>query len=203
MTLAAGNIVQSHLAHTLEAVAFIVGTLGVAAVFDIRERRRSAGGTRTVKAPRPLLAWAVRTSAIGAIGAASIHFKVMPEHFGEAFLYGFFFLVVASTQLAWSLLMLVRPHRVLFACGVAGNAAVVLLWLVTRTIAIPLGPDAGSTEGFGALDVVASTCEVICVVAGVLAFVSRRRSAAADVSDGGGAIGAPASDKTSVFAEVS
>lgn len=197
MNIAAGNIVQTHLAHTLEALAFIVGTLGVAAAFDIRERRRATCATRPAKTPGPLLTWAVRTSAVGAIGASAIHFRVMPEHFGEAFIYGLFFLVVASTQLAWALLMIVRPHRVLFAAGVAGNAAVVLLWLVTRTIAIPLGPDAGSTEGVGALDVVASTSELICVVAGVLAFRSRR-TAAADLSDGDGAIGAPASDNSYV-----
>jgi len=57
---------------------------------------------------------------------------------------------------------------------VMGNAAVVGLWLFTRVAGVPLGPDAGSTESFGALDVLASTFESVVVAACAHALRPRR-----------------------------
>jgi hypothetical protein len=71
------------------------------------------------------------------------------------------------------LLLLARPSRVLLAAGALGNAAIVVLWLVTRTIGIPLGPAAGSVESVGGLDILASGFEIVGLVAAALVLFGR------------------------------
>ena len=61
-----------------------------------------------------------------------------------------------------------------------GNAAIVLLWIVTRTAGTLIGPDAHTPEPVGVPDAVASGLELAIVLAFVLpvtAVLSRRRSA--------------------------
>jgi hypothetical protein len=49
--------------------------------------------------------------------------------------------------------------------GVAGNLAVAILWLVTRTTRVPLqGPHAGEVERVGVLDLACTVAEVGIVV---------------------------------------
>jgi len=80
----------------------------------------------------------------------------MPEHFEEWWGYGAFFLVAASAQVVYVPLLL----------GIAGNSAIVLLYLLTRVVGIPLfGPEAGEVEGVGIIDVCATSSEVAIVVA--------------------------------------
>ena len=51
--------------------------------------------------------------------------------------------------------------------GILGNAAIVVLWVITRTIGIPLGPMAGEIESIGVLDTTSKIAElatIICLV---------------------------------------
>ncbi|HVA60128.1 MAG TPA: hypothetical protein VNG13_06280 [Mycobacteriales bacterium] len=106
--------------------------------------------------------------AVASAAAAGVHYVVMPAHFREATLYGVFFALAATVQLGYAGLLITRASRPLIVVGVAGNLTIVLLWLLTRTVAIPLGPAAGSTEGFGGLDILASTFEAVAAAAGML-----------------------------------
>jgi hypothetical protein len=93
--------------------------------------------------------------------AALIHLWVMPEHFEEWWGYGAFFLTAAAAQLAYVPLLLRWPSRTVLLAGIAGNMAIVVLYLLTRTVGIPLlGPEAGKVEGAGFVDVGATTSEV-------------------------------------------
>ena len=112
--------------------------------------------------------------ALAGTAAAGVHYTVMPAHFNESALYGSFFLVAATAQLVYSVLLLCRPSRPLIAAGLAGNAAILLLWLLTRTIAIPLGPAAGETEAFGGLDILAAAFEIV-FVAGACGLLHKPR----------------------------
>jgi hypothetical protein len=112
--------------------------------------------------------------AVAEAAAAGVHYYVMPEHFDESALYGSFFLVAATVQLGFARWLLVRPSRRLIAVSTLGNAAIVVLWLITRSIAIPLGPDAGTTEPFGGLDTFASTAEIVAAAAGLTLLYSER-----------------------------
>lgn len=99
--------------------------------------------------------------------AAVIHLLVMPEHFEEWWGYGAFFLVCAVGQGLYAPILLRWPGRPVFLLGVAGNLAIVILWLVTRTTGIPLfGPHAGEVEVAGVLDVACTLAEV-GIVAGL------------------------------------
>ncbi len=98
--------------------------------------------------------------------AALIHLWVTPEHFEEWWGYGAFFLVAAAVQVLYAPLVLVRPTRMVLLGGIAGNLAIVALYLLTRTVGIPLfGPGAGEVEGFGFVDVCATASEVGIAVA--------------------------------------
>jgi hypothetical protein len=93
---------------------------------------------------------AVPIAVAASVGAALVHVVVMPEHFSDSVLYGLFFLAAATVQIAWSWAAANRPSRLLLGAGAIGSAAVVLLWLATRTVGIPIGPDATSIEPVGA-----------------------------------------------------
>jgi hypothetical protein len=101
--------------------------------------------------------------------AGLIHLWVTPEHFEEWWGYGAFFLVAAAAQILYVPIVLLLPTRMVLLGGIVGNLAIVVLYLLTRMVGIPLfGPEAGEVEGFGFVDVCATTSEVgIAVALGV------------------------------------
>jgi hypothetical protein len=103
--------------------------------------------------------------------AALIHLWVVPEHLEEWWGYGAFFLVCAGAQGLFAFALLRRPDRPLLL-GVAGNLSIVILWFVTRTTGVPLGPHAGDAEVVGALDLACALAEA-AVVVGLGALVMR------------------------------
>lgn len=113
---------------------------------------------------------ALEIAAVASAAAALIHFDVVPEHAEESALYAAFFVVCGLAQLASVWLLLVRRWRWLISLVALGNAAVVLLWLFTRLVEVPIGPAAGEAEAFGALDVAASVLEVVIVIGCALAL---------------------------------
>jgi hypothetical protein len=94
----------------------------------------------------------------------------MPDHFAESLWYGSFFLVAAAGQLAFVALVLLRPTRGIVRTGVIASLLVIALWLVTRTIGVPVGPDQGETEPYGLLDAISSAAEACTALFGVLAL---------------------------------
>jgi hypothetical protein len=185
------DLVAVHFWHGVEAVSFLAVTLGGVAIGEWWQRRKQRVEARRAAGPRPASvvseadarrrATLLRFAALSSAAAAAVHAVVMPEHFDESTLYGCFFLVTAIAQFGYAGLILWRPSRALLAAGLVANVAVVGLWLMTRLVAIPLGPAAGSREHFGGLDVLASSFEAlfvvlaaVLVVRGVSAARSRR-----------------------------
>jgi hypothetical protein len=117
--------------------------------------------------------------AVFSIGAAAIHFAVMPEHLAEWWAFGVFFAVLAWFQALWAVGYLVRPSTTLTWLAIGINLATVVVWAFTRTIGLPFGPEPGMPEAVGASDVVATILEV-ALAAGLL-LGSRHRAAADDV----------------------
>jgi hypothetical protein len=98
--------------------------------------------------------------------AGLIHLWVVPEHFEEWWGYGAFFLVAAVAQVVYVPLLLRWPNQTVLLLGIVGNSAIVLLYLLTRVVGIPLfGPEAGEVEGVGIIDVCATSSEAAIVVA--------------------------------------
>lgn len=97
-------------------------------------------------------------------GAAGIHFAVSPDHFAEWVPYGVAFALLAWFQVVWSAAYLVGPSRRLGMAAVAVNAAVIGVWVWSRTIGLPIGPEPGSTEPVGFADALSSGLEVLLVL---------------------------------------
>jgi hypothetical protein len=111
------------------------------------------------------------------VTAALIHFSVAPAHFGEYWGFGAFFAVVAVLQLGWA--ELVRRGTAserLLALGAAGNLAVAVVWLLSRSVGLPIGPDAGQAEGVGIHDALATLDEIgIALLVAVLLLARQPR----------------------------
>jgi hypothetical protein len=117
--------------------------------------------TRATDRPRGVLPAVAALSLI----AGLIHLWVVPEHFEEWWGYGTFFLVAAAAQVVYVPLLLRWPNRTVLLLGIAGNSAIVLLYLLTRVVGIPLfGPEVGEVEGVGVIDVCATVSEAAIVV---------------------------------------
>ena len=131
--------------------------------------RALADGTEVRTSPstaRPLLLGAL--AALSA-GAAAIHFAVIFEHFDEYSLYGVFFLVLAWAQLVWPVVLVAlslaaRRLAAWLWLGIAGNAIVLVIYLSSRSIGLPIGPDTKSVEAWGGLDLVCSIEEILLIV---------------------------------------
>jgi hypothetical protein len=98
------------------------------------------------------------------IGAAAIHFAVVFEHFAEYTLYGVFFLVISWAQVIWPAVLLWRPSRPWLWLGIAGNAVVIAVYVASRIVGLPFGPDLHHPESVGALDVVSCVLELGLIV---------------------------------------
>jgi hypothetical protein len=98
------------------------------------------------------------------VGAAAIHFAVVFEHFAEYALYGVFFLVISWAQVIWPAVLLWRPSRLWLWLGIAGNAIVIAVYVASRTVGLPFGPDLHNAESVGALDVVSCVLEFGLIV---------------------------------------
>jgi hypothetical protein len=102
------------------------------------------------------------------VAAAAIHFAVVFEHFAEYWLFGVFFVVASWAQLAWAGLVVWRPRRWVLWAGAGGNLLILVAYVLSRTTGLPLGPEPGSPEPVGGLDLACALFEVLLVAGAVL-----------------------------------
>jgi hypothetical protein len=164
-------------AHPLWHLAIVAGAaVAVFAGIKVSEyratrRESSATGSRSLshlmsrRTPWPAPNDLYLAAALCSAGAAAIHAAVCPRHFREAFLFGVFFLVASAAQAAWSVLLWYRASRRLLLVGAIGNAATIVVWAVSRTTGLPVGPDKWHPEAISPADVVATVLEVVIVIA--------------------------------------
>jgi hypothetical protein len=105
--------------------------------------------------------------AILSAATAVIHFAVSGAHFQEYWVFGAFMLVVAWLQGLWAAALVIRPSRWLIGGGAILNAAVIAVYLVTRTVGDVVGPTPHSVEPVGFGDGLCTVLEAT-VVAGCL-----------------------------------
>ena len=123
--------------------------------------------------------------------AGLIHLFVSVEHFAEWWGYGLFLVWAGLAQIAYALTIFVLPlmsdtadthgngprttMRVVYLIGAGGNAAVIALYIITRTVGIPfVGPSAGAVEPMTPFSVVTTAAELILV--GVLLWLARQNA---------------------------
>jgi hypothetical protein len=99
--------------------------------------------------------------------AAVIHVIVTPEHFNEWFAAGVFFTAIAVAEVVSGAVMVSRVGESPAARGLVAalSAGTIALWVVSRTVGLPFGPDPGVPEAIGVLDVASTALEALTLVA--------------------------------------
>lgn len=108
------------------------------------------------------------------IVAGLIHGGLGPEHFAQWWGYGVFFASAAALQIILGLGLVLdaidpaHPRASTLRAGlvivtILVNVGLVLAYLVSRTLGIPLGPEAGDVEAVGILDLATQLVEVALV----------------------------------------
>ncbi len=141
--------------------------------------------------------WAAGLSFV----AGLVHMLATSEHFNEWWGYGTFFILIATCQVFYGILLLVQPWRydddgspredsarsarLFYLVGAVATGAAILLFIITRTVGIPfVGPDAGSVEPVTALGMIAQVVEAgLCVCLVVL--VKRSGGKSVETTAGG------------------
>lgn len=122
--------------------------------------------------------------------AGAIHGGVTPDHFAEWWGYGLFFTFAGTAQVLFGLALLTdainpkdtgpdwrRWMRWAYWAGIVGNVLIIGLYLVTRTVGIPLlGPEAGQVEDVDPIDIVSKATEAALIVTLVVLLWQDRRS---------------------------
>jgi hypothetical protein len=115
---------------------------------------------------RRLLAAPASLPALGAVlsvSAAIAHFGAMPPHLQEWWAHGAFFAVCGAAQALLALLLLRRPRDWVLLAGIAGNLAIVAMYVYSRTNGSPVGPHEGVPEEPGWYDLTTTAMEVALV----------------------------------------
>lgn len=101
----------------------------------------------------------------------------MVTHFREYFLFGLFFAIVTPVQIAWAVLVSRRPtDRNLLIAGGAFNLGIALVWLVSRTVGLPFGPEQFQAETIAIKDLLSTWDELLIgIIVAVLVLRSGPR----------------------------
>lgn len=103
-------------------------------------------------------------AGFASLGAGLVHLAVVQEHLDEWWLFGAFFAVLGAAQVLWAVAALAADRPPLLRTVASVNLAVVALWLVTRTVGLPIGPEPWQPEAAGRADVLCSLLEVAVAV---------------------------------------
>jgi hypothetical protein len=107
--------------------------------------------------------------ALASASAALIHVMAASHHFAEWWLFGTGFVVMAVVQAASAVLFERTRWRFAPHVAVAVNAPIVLLWIWSRTLGLPFGPEAGEAEAAGIADTLCTVTELV-LIGGALAL---------------------------------
>jgi hypothetical protein len=103
-----------------------------------------------------------------AIGAGVIHLALTPEHLREWVPLGVGFLAAGVAQLGWGGYVCVRDSRRALFVGGVGSLLFLAVYLTSRTVGLPVGPDAFAPEPFGRADLLCCALEVPVALGGLL-----------------------------------
>src|SRR5215212_7342546 len=106
------------------------------------ERPQAGPGRRDAARPERLLLLVAISVCAGAI-----HAKAMFDHATHYWLFGVFFGVLTYAQVLWAVLIYRRPDdRRSWMPVAVGSLAVGGIWIVSRSVGLPIGPWAGRPE---------------------------------------------------------
>ena len=137
--------------------------------------------------PGPRLAAPV-VAAVVSLLVAWVHLAYVASHMRQWWAYGAFFLAAGVGQALFAPLVLRRPGPALAAVGIAGNLAIVGMYVLSRTNGAPLGPHANVPERVGAIDLATTASEVVLVGLLVTLLTPRARRSVGNILMAAGAI---------------
>jgi hypothetical protein len=118
------------------------------------------------RAAAPAVARAApRLAAAAALSllAAWVHLAYTASHLRQWWAYGAFFLATGVGQALFAPLVLRRPTPAVALLGIAGNLAIVGMYVLSRTAGPPLGPHAHVPEPAGPIDLATTGAEIVLV----------------------------------------
>jgi hypothetical protein len=122
---------------------------------------RPAAPGRPPAGGRPVGTDPLRIAAVLAVAGGIIHIRAAIEHGGHWWLYGVFFWLLAYAQLGWALLVeRGRRDARLLDAAIYGSVAIAAVWLLSRTVGVPVGPWAWDAERVGVPDAIATLDEL-------------------------------------------
>jgi hypothetical protein len=144
---------------------------------------------------------AIYLAALLSLATGIVHAMVTVEYWNEWWGYGAFFIAAALGQVMYGLLLFIHPWRYdatggvngggyraarrVFLAGAWANASIVALYIVTRTIGIPVfGPEAGQVEPVTALSLIVQIAELLLIAYLVRAIRRGDRIACTSQQDG-------------------
>ncbi len=133
--------------------------------------------------PRPrseLLAAETATLLIGALSILTglVHIGIAAGDVSQSSAYTPLVAMIAAFQLGWAALVIARPSRGALLCGALVNAALILLWIVSRSAGLPIGPQPWVAEPLGSADAIAAAAEAVIMLAASCLLLARRSHAA-------------------------
>lgn len=121
--------------------------------------------------------------------SGGVHGLITPQHFKEWWGYGVFFAVATLAMLVLGLALLtdaidpryfpgdvIRVRRLIYAAGLVGVVLLVGMYVVSRTIGIPVGPGTGTIEPIGTTDIVAKIAELVAALGLAVLLVKSSRA---------------------------
>ena len=135
----------------------------------------SASASASAADRRPVAWYAGIVAAFLSVAAGYVHLAYTQSHWDDWWAYGAFFLATGVAQLLFAPLILKWPSPQLIAVGIAGNLAIVGMYVYSRTEGIPFGPHARVVEKAGAVDLATTAGEILLAVMLLLMVGSRAR----------------------------
>jgi plastocyanin len=105
-----------------------------------------------------------RLCAVALLITAAIHLAVVPEHARAWPAAAVFFVLLAVAEVALARAVLGGTSRRTLLAGAAISAASAVVWATSRTVGLPLGPEAFSPEAIAAPDVLATGLEAFAAL---------------------------------------
>ena len=163
------------------AVAYVTAVLPrfrAAAPAGPRASLQRLGSAAAVR-PKARTAVEVLVLVAGILIFASsfIHAAVIVDHFEYWVPFGVCFAIVTCAQAAWVALVYREPrNRRVLVAGAVGNGVLVVVWVISRIVGVPFGPDPWRPEPVGTADALSTLDELAAIVLVAIVLAASRGS---------------------------
>jgi len=137
---------------------------------------RSGGARQTLAEAAVSWVPAVWAAAALSLLAGWAHMAYLGTHFHQWWAYGVFFAAAGTGQAAFAAVILRWPRTSVALIAIVGNLAIIGMYIISRTVGVPLGPNAHQVEYGTAPDLLTTAAEVvlICVLLALVETSTRR-----------------------------